>query len=97
MINCFYYIYILISLSFKGGDMMKSFTKQNSLLFIMFISVVGVLFSGFLSYREIFVGSCNLGFVSCGDSVGSIPACVYGLVMYAVVLIVSVLGYRNKK
>jgi uncharacterized membrane protein len=76
---------------------MKSFTKQNSLLVIMVISVIGVLFSGFLSYRELFAGSCNLGFVSCGATVGSIPACIYGLLMYSLVLIVSVLGYRSKK
>jgi len=76
---------------------MKSFTKQNSLLAIIVISIIGVLFSGFLSYRELFLGNCNLGFVSCGATVGSVPACVYGLLMYSLVLIVSVLGYRSKK
>lgn len=76
---------------------MKSLTKQNSLLVIIVISIIGVLFSGFLSYRELFLGNCNLGFVSCGATVGSVPACVYGLLMYSLVLIVSVLGYRSKK
>jgi uncharacterized membrane protein len=76
---------------------MKNFTKQNSLLVTMVISVAGVLFSGFLSYKELFVGNCNLGFVSCGATVGSLPACVYGFVMYSIVFIVSFLGYRSKK
>ena len=76
---------------------MNYFTKQNSLFVIMVISIIGILFSGFLSYRELFTPSCNIGFVACGAKVGTLPACVYGLVMYTVVFLVSFLGYRSKK
>lgn len=72
-------------------------TKTCALKVITAISVLGVLFSGFLSYREIFMGSCNLSFVACGANVAGLPACVYGLVMYTGVLLVSVLGLRSKK
>lgn len=71
--------------------------KTTALRVIMVISAIGILFSGFLSYRELFLGNCNLGFVSCGASVGGLPACVYGLVMYLIVFAVSFLGYRSKK
>lgn len=66
----------------------------------MYISVAGVLFSGYLSYREIFLGRCHFGFVSCGVNTPPIfgfPACVYGLVMYSIVLVMSVLGLKAKK
>ncbi len=75
-------------------------TKQLALKTIIVISLGGMLFSGFLSYRELFAGSCNLGFVRCGVNTGPIfgmPACVYGLVMYTVVFITSLLGYKSKQ
>jgi len=72
-------------------------SKQTSLKIIGGISIIGVLFSGFLSYRELFLGSCDLSFVSCGASVAGLPACVYGLVMYTGVLIVSLIGLKAKK
>lgn len=75
-------------------------TKQSALRLILIVSVVGVLFSGYLSYRELFTGSCNLGFVSCGVKTGPImgmPACVYGLAMYTILLITAICGLRSKK
>ncbi len=76
---------------------MKFFTKQNSILVIIIISIAGILFSGYLSYRELFTYSCNIGFVACGAKVGTLPACVYGLLMYSLVFIVSFFGYKSKK
>jgi uncharacterized membrane protein len=64
---------------------------------ISVIAVAGVLFSGYLSYGELFKGSCSLEGVSCGSGdIGGVPACVYGFVMYSIVLVVSVLGWRKK-
>ena len=63
-------------------------TGKTALKIILVISIVGLLFSGFLSYRELVGGDCNLGFVSCGTKTGLIlglPACVYGFFMYLVV------------
>ena len=71
--------------------------KQLALQVVMVISIIGILFSGFLSYEELFAGSCNLGFVTCGAKIGSLPACVYGLVMYLTVFIVAFLGDRSSK
>ena len=67
--------------------------KPNvSLTVILLISIVGVLFSGYLSYSEIFQGHCPLG--SC-PQVGPLPACVYGLIMYLLILILSYLGLKG--
>jgi uncharacterized membrane protein len=74
-------------------------TKHKTLKIIMAISLVGILFSGFLSYKELF-GNCDLGVINCGmkkSLVFNLPACVYGLAMYVVVFIVSFLGYKSKK
>ncbi len=75
-------------------------SKLLSLKIIAFISFIGILFSGVLSYRELFLGSCNLSFVSCGTKTGPIfglPACIYGFGMYTIVFIISVWGICSKK
>lgn len=79
---------------------MNDMTKHKALFVVCVVSVVGVLFSGYLSYRELFTGTCNLGFVGCGLRTGPIwglPACVYGLFMYTILLVTSMLGLREKK
>lgn len=71
------------------GEKMK---PNIALTIILLISIVGVLFSGYLSYSELFAGNCPIG--GC-PTVGPFPACVYGLVMYLLVLILSYLGLKG--
>ena len=73
--------------------------KQTSLWIIFFISIVGMIFSGYLSFTEIFLNFCGateLGMGQCNNVVG-VPACVYGFVMYAIVFIISILGLGSKE
>jgi uncharacterized membrane protein len=73
--------------------------KRLALKIILWISVAGMLFSGYLSYTELFAGFCGasqLGMGSC-TNVFQIPACVYGLVMYIAVFTIACLGLKNKK
>jgi len=58
-----------------------------------------MLFSGYLSYGELFKGECGTdSFIKCGSwSFASLPACVYGLVMYTAVFIISLCGYLRAK
>jgi uncharacterized membrane protein len=73
--------------------------KQTALKTILGIAIAGMLFSGYLSYTELFAGFCgaaSLGMGSC-TNVLQIPACVYGFVMYLIVLIISIIGLRSKK
>jgi len=73
--------------------------KDLALKIILIISIAGMLFSGYLSYTEIFAGFCGsqkLGMGSC-TNVFQIPACVYGFVMYLIVFIITILGIKSKK
>lgn len=68
--------------------------KQNALTIILLIAIVGICFSGYLTYSEVVKGVCALG-GSC-PFVFNIPACVYGLVMYITVAIIAALGLKSK-
>lgn len=73
-------------------------TKQTALKTILGISIAGMLFSGYLSYTELFAGFCGasqLGMGAC-TNVFQIPACVYGFVMYLIVFIIAIMGIRDK-
>ena len=67
--------------------------KRIALKVIFIISIIGILFSGYLSYMEVFAGSCELG--EC-TSIFEVPACVYGFVMYLVIFVISLLGLVDK-
>jgi uncharacterized membrane protein len=72
--------------------------KKSAFIFILIISIAGLLFSGYLSYGELFASSCyatQLGMGNC-TNVFTIPACVYGFVMYLVVFVISIIGLRGK-
>lgn len=76
-------------------------TQKTALTIIFVIAICGVLFSGYLSFYELFVpAGCSEAVISCGEkitSIASLPACVYGLVMYMVVLVVSGVALFGKK
>lgn len=67
--------------------------SRTALKTIMWLSILGMLFSGYLSYAELFRKFCALG--TC-TNVAGVPACVYGFVMYLIVFVISLLGLKNK-
>lgn len=69
--------------------------KQTSLKTLLVISIAGILFSGYLSYTEIFQKVCALG--TCNSTVFTIPSCVYGFVMYLTMCIIAIIGLKSKK
>jgi uncharacterized membrane protein len=69
--------------------------KQTALKTILGISIAGVLFSGYLSYTEIFQQVCALG--TCSTTIFKVPSCVYGFVMYLIVLIIAIIGLKSSK
>ena len=69
--------------------------KQIALKTIFWISLAGMLFSGYLSYTEIFQQTCAIG--TCSAKVFTIPSCVYGFVVYLAVFVVSIIGLKSKK
>jgi len=68
--------------------------KQTALKTLFWISLAGALFSGYLSYTEIFQQVCALGI--CSTTVFTVPSCVYGFVMYLAGLIVAIIGLKSK-
>ena len=69
-------------------------TKDSALKVILVISIAGILFSGFLSYRELTTGASSCSAAAAGTvcALLGIPVCVYGLIMYILVFLLSLAG-----
>lgn len=73
---------------------------KTALTIIFFIAIAGLLFSGYLSYNELFKASCGLnGAITCGATqpIPGIPVCVIGFIMYAIILLIDSLALFSKK
>ena len=68
--------------------------KQTALKALFIVSLAGLLFSGYLSYTEIFQQTCAIG--GCSATVFAVPSCVYGFVMYLIGLIIAAIGLKAK-
>lgn len=73
-------------------------TRQRALQTILAVAVFGLVFSGVLTYRELF-GTAAATCPSPGapGTVFGYPACVYGFFMYLVITGVAVAGLRAKR
>ena len=69
-------------------------SPKRALQTIAVISLVGMLFSGALTYREFAAVADGCSALGAGGTILGYPPCVYGLVMYAVVFAVSLLGLQ---
>jgi ABC-type tungstate transport system substrate-binding protein len=70
---------------------------RRALTAILIISVIGVVFSGTLTYREMCGatgGGCSA--VGAPGTILGYPACVYGLVMYLLLVAIASFGLRGK-
>ena len=63
---------------------------------IAVLAAAGLLFSGYLSYNELFAGAAACGAPG-GGLIFGLPACVYGFFMYLVVFIIAVVSLQGKK
>jgi uncharacterized membrane protein len=61
---------------------------------IFIISLIGVLFSGYLSYIEFTTKTCSLG--GCTSLFG-MPACVFGFAFYFIIMIISFAGMKKNE
>lgn len=73
-------------------------TGELALKAILVVAVAGLLFSGYLSYNELFLGatSCNAAAPAL-TAIAGLPVCVYGFVMYLLVLAIAIVGLRSRK
>jgi hypothetical protein len=67
---------------------------KRALQFILAISLFGVVFSGVLSFEEVFLSSTTAACPSPGapGTLFGYPACVYGFFMYALIASLSFWG-----
>jgi uncharacterized membrane protein len=73
-------------------------TMRRALQTILTIAVFGLVFSGVLTYRELFTaGVAKCPSPGAPGTVFGYPACVYGFFMYLVITVVAVLGLREKR
>ncbi|HYL22171.1 MAG TPA: hypothetical protein VEU74_10450 [Gemmatimonadales bacterium] len=66
-------------------------SAKRALWAILIVSLCGVAFSGFLTYRELFQGAAGCSAVAPGTILGY-PPCIYGFFMYLVVATLAVGG-----
>ncbi len=66
---------------------------------ILIISLAGLLFSGYLSYNELFAGGCSNAFIKCGSTfkLANLPACVYGFFMYLTILLITATSLAKRQ
>jgi uncharacterized membrane protein len=73
-------------------------TMHRALQAILVVAVIGLVFSGVLTYRELF-GSGAVGRCPTPGAPGTVfgyPACVYGFFMYLIITTLAGLGVRAK-
>lgn len=66
---------------------------QRALQIIFLVALLGVGFSGFLTYKEFFLNtgpSCAA--VGAAGTIFGYPPCVYGLGMYTLLVVIATLG-----
>ncbi len=65
------------------------------LIIILIVAIGGTLFSGYLSYQNIFGEGCEDAVISCGPTpveILGLPNCVYGFFMFVIITILSLIG-----
>ncbi|MBP9758545.1 hypothetical protein KBD45_02525 [Candidatus Dojkabacteria bacterium] len=73
---------------------------KTALKSIFGLAIAGTLFSGYLTYYELFVpAGCSEAIISCGTknvTIANLPACVYGFIMYVTILTITSLALFKK-
>jgi len=71
-------------------------TARHALQAVLTVAVIGLVFSGVLTYREIFAGAARCPSPGAPGTVFGYPACVYGFFMYLLITGLAVAGLRAK-
>ena len=72
-------------------------SKDTALKTILVIATAGILFSGYLSYKEIVTsaGTCSAA-AGAPCALFGVPVCIYGLAMYLLVFVLAWFGMSSK-
>jgi uncharacterized membrane protein len=84
----------------SSSDIIGKVKKIAALKTIVGVSIFGMLFSGYLSYQELFKDTteeigCNP--IGTPGTIFGFPPCIYGFFMYLLVLIIAALGIRGRR
>ena len=72
---------------------MKAITSLKA---ILVTAVVGMLFSGYLTYQEFFAeGEQSCDVIGASGTIFGYPPCVYGFFMYVIVSLLAWLGLKK--
>ncbi len=72
--------------------------QKNILKIVFILSLLGTIFSGTLSYMEIFSSTATCPALGAPGTILGYPACVYGFGMFILLTIISAIGlWGNKK
>ena len=69
------------------------FFKLN--IWIVILSLCGVLFSGYLSFSKLILGACPLN-EGCAYILG-LPSCVYGFILFLALFALSIFNLKKKE
>jgi uncharacterized membrane protein len=73
-------------------------TMQRALQAILAVGLFGLVFSGVLSYQELFAGAARqCPAPGAPGTVFGYPACVYGFFMYLLITALAATGLRAKR
>ena len=67
---------------------------KRALQLILVFALAGLIFSGTLTYREVFAGATKCPSPGAPGTIFGYPACVYGFFMYLAITIIAIAGLR---
>ncbi len=82
--TCVYGFFMFLLTGILGVLGVAEKNKRLVLRWLLGVSIVGVGFSAFLSYYEMFV-----------QKLEELPACAYGLILYILILIATIIGLKK--
>ena len=90
---CYYGFVLFLILFITSLMLLFKNINNKSMKIIFYISLLGIIFSAYTSIKEIIYPSCLNGV--CNYSL-LMPTCVYGLIMYIIIFVSSILALKNK-
>ncbi|MFA5051693.1 MAG: vitamin K epoxide reductase family protein [Patescibacteria group bacterium] len=72
---------------------------RTALVSILVIAIGGIIFSGYLSYYNIWGPGCSQAIISCGPNpleIFGLPQCVYGFFMYLLVSVLAIVALMKQ-
>lgn len=76
---------------------MRVARMRHALQGTLVVSLGGMAFSGYLTYRELFANALACPSPGAPGTILGYPACVYGFFMYCALVAISVFGLRGAR